>query len=114
MLVDLTPAVLDLKLYAGDATAVVVTALNRVTKTPVDLSDRTWAAQWRRKRTSTTAVDLAVDDSGAITGVIIVHFPGDLDPRGFWDLEGTHAVSGKDTILTGEVRVEEDVTRLAP
>lgn len=111
MLVDLTPAVLDLKLYAGDATAVVVTALDRVTKAPVDLSDRTWAAQWRRKRASASATNLSVDDSGAATGVIIIHFPGDLDPLGVWDLEGTHAVTGKDTILTGEVRVEEDVTR---
>jgi len=112
MLVDLTPARLDLKLYAGDPTAVVVTALDKTTKQPVDLSDRTWAAQWRRKRSSAAAVDLAVDDSGAVGGVIVVHFPGDLDPLGVWDLEGTHAVTGKDTILTGEVRVEEDVTRL--
>jgi len=110
MLVDLTPSVLDLKLYAGDETAVVVRALDRVTKTPVDLSDRTWAAQWRRKRSSATAVDLAVDDSGASGGVIIVYFPGDLDPLGCWDLEGDHA-GGKDTIMTGEVRVEPDVTR---
>jgi hypothetical protein len=110
MLVDLTPAVLDLKLYAGDETAVVVTALDRVTKTPVDLSDRTWAAQWRRKRSSSTAVDLSVDDSGANAGVLIVYFPGTLDPLGCWDLEGDHA-GGKDTILTGEVRVEPDVTR---
>lgn len=110
MLIDLTPAVLDLKLYAGDETAVVVTALDRKTKTPVDLSDRTWTAQWRRKRTSTAAVTLAVDDSGATGGVIIVHFPGNLDPLGVWDLEGDHA-GGKDTILTGDVRVEPDVTR---
>jgi hypothetical protein len=110
MQVDLTPAVLDLKLYAGDETAVVVTALDHVTKTPVDLSDRTWAAQWRRKRSSPTAVVLAVDDSGAANGVIVVHFPGDLAPQGCWDLEGDHA-GGKDTILTGEVSVEPDVTR---
>ena len=111
MLVDLTPADLDLKLYAGDQTAVVVTAIDRVTKLPADLSDRTWAAQWRRKRTSTTAVNLSVDDSGAASGVIIVHFPGDLEECGVWDLEGTHAVTGKDTILDGEVRVQADVTR---
>jgi len=110
MLIDLTPAVLDLKLYAGDEAAVVVRALDRVTKTPVDLSDRTWAAQWRRKRSSAIAVDLSVDDSGSMGGVIVVYFPGDLDPLGVWDLEGTHA-GGKDTIMTGEVRVEPDVTR---
>jgi hypothetical protein len=112
MLVDLTPADLSLKLYAGDQTAVVVHALDRVTKQPVDLSDRTWAAQWRRKRTSSTAVNLSVDDSGAASGELIVYFPGDLEPIGTWDLEGTHAVTGKDTILTGEVLVFADVTRL--
>lgn len=111
MLVNLTPAVLDLKLYAGDQTAVVVHAIDKTTKAPVDLSDRTWAAQWRRKRSSTTAVDLVVDDSGALTGELIVQFPGTLEPLGCWDLEGTHAVTGKDTILTGEVQVEADVTR---
>jgi hypothetical protein len=110
MLVDLTPAELDLKIYAGDQTAVVVTAIDRVTKLPADLSDRTWAAQWRRKRSSTTAVNLSVDDSGAASGIVIVHFPGTLDPVGVWDLEGTHAVTGKDTILTGDVSVEPDVT----
>ena len=110
MLVDLTPAVLDLKLYSGDATAVIVHAVNRVTKLPMDLSDRTWAAQWRRKRSSATAINLSVDDSNAATGELIVHFPGDLAECGVWDLEGTHAVTGKDTILTGEVRVIEDVT----
>jgi hypothetical protein len=110
MLVDLTPATLDLKLYAGDQTAVVVTAIDRVTKLAVDLSDRTWAAQWRRKRSSSTAVNLSVDDSGSASGVVIIHFPGTLDPIGVYDLEGTHATTGKDTILTGEVRIEEDVT----
>lgn len=109
MIVDLTPADLSLKLYAGDETAVVVTALDRVTKQPVDLSDRTWAAQWRRKRTSATAVNLAVDASGAAGGVLVVHFPGNLDPIGCWDLEGDHA-GGKDTILSGEVLVFPDVT----
>jgi hypothetical protein len=52
-----------------------------------------------------------VDDSGAASGIVIVHFPGDLEECGVWDLEGTHAVTGKDTILDGEVRVQADVTR---
>ena len=111
MLVNLTPAILDLKLYAGDQTAVVIHAIDKTTKLPADLSDRTWASQWRRKRSSVTAVDLAVDDSGAATGEIIVYFPGTLDPLGVWDLQGLHAITGKDTILTGDVSVELDVTR---
>ena len=111
MLVNLTPAALDLTLYAGDPTAVIIHAIDKVTKAPADLSDRTWASQWRRKRASTTAVDLSVDDSGAATGELIVHFPGTLDPVGVWDLQGTHAVTGKDTILGGDVFVEPDVTR---
>lgn len=110
MLVNLTPAVLDLKLYAGDQTAVIIHAIDKVTKLPANLSDRTWASQWRRKHTSTTAVNLSVDDGNAATGEIIVYFPGTLDSVGVWDLEGTHAVSGKDTILTGDVSVDPDVT----
>lgn len=111
MLVDLTPAILDLKLYGGDDTAVIIHIINKQTKAPLDVSDRIWAAQWRRKRAALTSVDLAVDDSGAASGTLIVHFPGTLDPLGVWDLEGTHATTGKDTILTGSVTIESDVTR---
>jgi len=111
MLVDLTPAKLDLKLYAGEPTALRVRARSKTTKQPLDLSDRTWAAQWRRKRTSADSVDLFVDDTAAATGELVVYFPDNLDPVGVWDLEGTHATTGKDTILTGDVTVTADVTR---
>jgi hypothetical protein len=111
VLADLTPAVLDLKLYAGDEAAVVINVVDRSTKMAIDLSDRTWTSQWRRKRSSLTAVELSVDATDAATGTLIVHFPDDLDPCGVWDLEGTHAVTGKDTIITGDVTVEMDVTR---
>lgn len=111
MRVDLTPVVLDIELYAGDQTAVVVHFRDKSSLVPVDVSDRTWAAQWRRTRSAATAVNLSVDDSGAATGTVIVHFPGDLAPVGVWDLEGTHAVTGKDTPITGAVTVMQDVTR---
>lgn len=111
MHVDLTPLDLDLTLYAGDPQAVVFNIVDKVTGVPLDLSDRVWGASWRRTRSAATAVPLSVDDSGASGGTVIVHFPADLAPIGVYDIQGVHGITGADTIVTGTVTVEPDVTR---
>lgn len=113
--IDVTPAVLDLKLYAGDSTAVTVTTVD-ANNAPVSLADRTWAASWRADRASATALTLTVDATNAATGILIVHFSGaqtrQMVTRGAWDLEGTPTGGGDpDTLIQGTVETVRDVTR---
>lgn len=115
MLVDLTPAVLDLNLYAGDGEALLIDIVDS-SSIPVDVSDRTWAAQWRPSRRSEDdlAVDLEVDDSEAGEGRIVVRFPSNVTRTlgaGVWDLQATVVGGEPETLAGGKVRVTLDVTR---
>lgn len=114
MKVDLRPLVIDLKLYAGDAYAVEFDPVAD-DDTPADLSDRTWAAQWRTSRSpNARAVDLVVDDSAAADGTIVVHFRSEATrlfaTSGVWDVQGLDADDQALTIATGSVSILGDVT----
>jgi hypothetical protein len=80
---------------------------------PVDLSDRTWAAQWRRHADSDDAVAFVIDASA---GVLLASLTGavtaDLPTKGVWDLQGTYIADGLvETLLAGPVTCTKDVTR---
>lgn len=116
MRVDLRPAVLDLALYAGDATAVTLRFWTDAAKTtPADVSDREWSASWREDRTSDPATELELDDSEAATGVVIVRFSAadtsSFAEVGVWDVQGAVPGSDPSTLVTGYVTVQRDVTR---
>lgn len=113
MKVNLRPLVIDLKLYAGDAYAVEFDPVDD-NDTPADLSDRTWAAQWRPRRGSTDKVDLEVDDSAAADGTIVVHFRSEATRQfavnGVWDVQGLNVDDQALTLATGSVSILGDVT----
>lgn len=113
MKIDLRPLVFDLKLYSGDAYVVEIEPVDD-NDTPADLSDRTWAAQWRPSRGATSKVDLEVDDSQAASGTIVVHFRSEATrlfaQQGVWDIQGLDADDQALTIATGSVAMLGDVT----
>lgn len=104
-----------LSIYAGDDYDHVVTVVDG-NDVPVDLSDRTWAAQWRKDEVSPNAVAFVVDSTNAAAGVLVVSMARSLTatlPRtGVWDLQGTYVVDGLvKTLLAGPVEARRDVTR---
>jgi hypothetical protein len=116
----------NIALYRGDDYSHVVTVVHSEVSAadlddveagdPVDLSDRTWAAQIRRSPDSPLLVAFVVDDSDAADGVLLLALTGTqtttLPTRGSWDLEGTYTADGYvDTLLAGEVTVTRDVTK---
>lgn len=113
MKIDMRPRIADLKMYAGDAYTVGIGPVDNA-DTPADLSDRTWAAQWRPRRGSTDKVDLEVDDSAAAAGTIVVHFRSEATrqfaTQGVWDVQGLDGDDQALTLLTGSVSMLGDVT----
>ena len=113
--VDLTPAVLDLALYAGDGEDFQIVFKDENDQA-LDVSGMTWNSQIRKTRTSTDAADLEIDTSDAATGTIVVRVSAaitrNLAPTGQWDLQYTTADrTDPVTILQGAVTCAQDVTR---
>lgn len=107
------PGSRSLTVYAGDDYTHTVTAVDG-NGDPVDLSDRTWTAQWRRSRVSATAVAFTVDTTNAAAGVLVVSLTAAQTAQlasGEWDLQGVYGDGTVETLLQGEVVVTKDVTR---
>lgn len=115
-LADLRPAVLDLALYAGDGIAFTV-HIKDEDGVAVDVSAYTWVATWRPTRSSpdTDKITLSIDSSGAASGDLLVSIPATssrvMTPSGDWDLQGTIGAGDPTTIVTGNVTIQQDVTR---
>ncbi len=113
---NMRPAVLDLLLYAGDGTAATVRFKDGA-GAAVDVSAYTWAATWRPERASadTLKIALTIDQTGASSGNVIVHFTAAatraMSATGYWDLQGVIGAGDPTTAVTGRVSVENDVTR---
>lgn len=114
--IDLTPAVLDLVLYAGDGADFEVIFTDE-SNDAIDVSDLSWAAQIRKTRVSEEAATLEITTDDAATGIIVVHISAEVS-RGLaktsqWDLQST-SVSRPDpvTVLQGTVTCNPDVTRV--
>ena len=84
--VDLT------RLYRGDPRIIVVTVIDE-NADPVDLSGSTWSSTVREFYTSTTGLPLAVDDSQAAAGALMLTLSGEqsrcLGRQLVGDLEGS-------------------------
>lgn len=105
----------NLSIYAGDDYSHTITAVDG-DAVAVDLSDRTWTAQWREYAAASTAVDFSVDTTNAATGVLVLSMTAaqtaTLSRAGTWDLQGTYtADSAVETLLAGTVTCTKDVTR---
>lgn len=113
--IDVSPAILDLVLYAGDGTSFQVKFIDE-NDVITDVSDLVWTAQIRKTRTTDIAADLEIDTTNASTGIIIVHIPADvtrtLAKKSQWDLQSTSSSDSEPlTILQGTVSCNLDVTR---
>lgn len=112
-LARLTPAVLDLALYAGDGLSITVTVTDSRGSRVV--LEGTWRAMVRATRTSATAVTLTVNAAAQAEGVVVVTATGaqvsSFDDTGVWDLEYTPTAQEPVTLLTGAVSVLRDVSR---
>lgn len=110
------PAERDIEIYRGDVYEHEFTFMSG--DDPLDLSTRVVTAQWRTKEDATDAVDFAVDDTGAATGVIIISLTpsqtATLGIRGVYDVQahdGGATPTNQETLVRGTVEVTKDVTR---
>ena len=110
---DLTPVVLDLVVYSGDGEDFQIYFVDS-SDAKIDMSEYTWASQIRELRTSPVGLDLDVDSSDAVDGLLTIHISptitSSLPKTCFWDLQGTY--SGRpQTVIQGSVTCKKDVTR---
>lgn len=112
-----TPARRDLVIVRNDSYAHEITFVDDLAA-PLDVSNRTWAAQIRSDPTSTGTADavFSVDTTSAASGVIVLGLTT-TDTAALranrtyrWDLQAT---TGSDvtTMVAGSVTVVQDVTR---
>lgn len=118
----------DITLYRGDGYTHVFdfyensgTAKEPVQGAAIDMSDRTFAAQWRPSHNSEEAVDFIVDDTESATGRIVItlmpatvdNLNGNMKLKGWYDLQSTFISDGwVETLSHGEVLMDPDVTRI--
>jgi len=110
---NLTPAVLNIDMYAGDTEEFQVYFVDE-TDVGIDVSEYTWSAQIREYRTSTEANAIEVDPTNAMYGILTVSISStitqSLPVSSVWDLQGVY--NGKPTtFLQGKVTCTKDVTR---
>jgi hypothetical protein len=116
--IDMTPAVLDLVLYAGDVGDFKIT-FKDTDDTALDVSTYGLQAQIRKARASEEYVNLDLDVTNAATGIVIVKISEDVtrdlavnkwDKTAQWDLQATEP--SVVTLLQGSVTCKMDVTRV--
>lgn len=112
---DLTPEVVDLKLYAGDDPILGLTVWQDATKTQaLDLTNYySWAATIRSTSGATSSVTVTVID--ALHGKVTLQFVGStvrpFPSRGnLWDLRVFTPDAREITLIRGRVVVLQDVT----
>jgi hypothetical protein len=113
--IDVTPAILDLVLYAGDGTDFEVDFQDEDEQV-LDVSGLTWTAQIRKTRSAEIANDLVIDTTSAATGVLIVKISSEitrqLPKSAQWDLQSVADGGEPRTVLQGTVTCNQDVTRV--
>jgi len=114
--IDLTPAILDLSLYAGDGEDFQIIVKDPA-GAPIDVSDFTWEAKIKELRTSTDVSEIfavTIDTTNASTGVLVLHISNDvteiLPKVSYWDLQCTSSTTQPRTLLQGTVTCSKDVT----
>jgi hypothetical protein len=112
--IDMSPAVLDLVLYAGDGSTFAINFVDDDDQ-PIDVSYMNWAAQIRKTRKSEDAQQLEIDDSDAVNGIVLMHISAEvtrsLSRSSQWDIQGN--LTGEDpiTLIQGSISCKLDVTR---
>lgn len=113
---DLTPAVLDLILYAGDGEDFQISFVDD-NGTAIDISSFTWNSQIRKTRSAEDAIDLDIDVTDAVAGNLTLHISADitraLPTRSQWDLQCV-SIARPDprSFVQGSVSCVQDVTRV--
>jgi len=121
--IDVTPAQLDLTLYAGDGLKLRFVFTLSATGDPWEGADGDWEAQVRTAEADPDIlVSFVIDDSDADDGIIIASLTGD-DTRSilaaitgpvkncYWDLQQTPTGEEPRTWYKGKVKSGQDVTR---
>lgn len=115
--VDVSPATLDLTLYAGDGFSMRVSFINKETGVPWPV-DGVWVAQIRTTASAVdTLAEFAIDITDAVNGNITVSLTGDdtraclVSSVAYWDLEQTPPGGQPRTWYSGKVKTTQDVTR---
>ena len=110
---NLTPAVLNIDVYAGDTEEFQVYFVTSE-DVAIDVSEYTWSAQIREYRTSTDFNAIEVNADNANLGVLLVSVPAsvteNLPQNSVWDLQGVYS-GNPTTFLQGKVTCTKDVTR---
>lgn len=115
--IDVTPANLDLTLYAGDGFSMRINFVDKTTGDPWPI-EGTWLAQIRATAVAADPIaEFVIDDSDAANGHIVASLTG-ADTRAclgnvtcFWDLQQTPPEGQPRTWYAGKVKVSQDVTR---
>jgi len=120
--IDLTPKLMNLRLYAGDGAQLKITFGQQGAM--LDMSKGTFEAQIRASRLDPSpAASWAVDQTDAAQGVVILSLTGEQtaqlmadDPTvftwiGAWDVQWQPTGSEPLTLFTGDCYCEADVTR---
>jgi hypothetical protein len=116
--IDVTPATLDLTLYAGDGFSMRISFVNKVTGDPWPV-DGTWLAQIRPTAAAADPIaEFAIDTTDAANGNITASLSGDdtracLESPGVatWDLQQIPPGGEPRTWYSGKVKTTQDVTR---
>lgn len=115
----MTPARLDLVLYAGDIGDFDIHFVDNL-GAPIDLTAYTWAAQIRQTRESTQKINLVVNNVDEFLGILKIEIPGSVtrtlvdslwNKSSVWDLQSTLGFDESVTLLQGDVICTLDVTR---
>lgn len=107
------PTKTDVTVYAGDDITFPRFRFLDGDAVPVDVSSWVWEAMWRSFPGSRTSIDLTVDLTDAVDGIVWVRAAAETTRAmrsGVWDLQETHD-GITTTLIAGEVLWTEDVTR---
>ncbi len=115
--IDMTPAVLDLVLYAGDVGDFQINFVDEFDGA-IDVLNYGLQAQIRKSRLGTDHTDLELDLTHASLGQVIVRIPEEVtrdlvanawDKKAQWDIQCTNP--SVVTLVQGTVTCSQDVTR---
>ena len=97
-------------LYAGDPARLELTVRDTL-GAPVDLSGRTWLAQWRESPSAPDAVPITADTTDAATGILVLSLTAEqtraMTRGGVWDVQHV----GGSTLVYGTTTWRRDVSR---
>lgn len=112
--IEIVPASLDFTFVRGDDFSIVLTFSDE-NGDPIDMSDSTFRAQFRRKASASSSVAFTVDDSEAADGKVTLSLSsavtGALLHTFLWDFERVFPDDAVQTLMAGEMKVLADVTR---